>query len=215
MRILHTSDLHGGYKKLWRETDFDIWIDTGDFFTNAFNWGAESLSPSHEVIHQCLWWERKSLGPRIKEWLNGRPAICVSGNHDFVDICYLLQDAGVDVHNPTQMGGCTVDGIKYAGFAEIPYINGNWSGETHELQPFVDKAMNADPEILLTHAPPAGILDEQAGYGINALTAALMYRGHNIHSHLFGHTHRNGGEQEVHMDIKFYNGARHALIHEI
>jgi hypothetical protein len=35
--ILHSSDLHGQYKLLLEghaNTDFDVWVDTGDFFDN-------------------------------------------------------------------------------------------------------------------------------------------------------------------------------------
>ena len=36
MKILHSSDLHGSYKELLMalEGDFDVWVDTGDFFPN-------------------------------------------------------------------------------------------------------------------------------------------------------------------------------------
>ena len=36
MRVLHTSDLHGKYKRLLAvEEPFDVWVDTGDFFHNV------------------------------------------------------------------------------------------------------------------------------------------------------------------------------------
>ena len=36
MRVLHTSDLHGKYKRLLAfDEPFDVWVDTGDFFDNV------------------------------------------------------------------------------------------------------------------------------------------------------------------------------------
>lgn len=206
LRVLHSSDLHGSYKDLLRklnEGNYDVWIDTGDFFPNK----TRGFAPV-EVVHQRRWFQvYKRLGERIAEALNGKPLISVSGNHDYVSLARLCAEAGAETHD-LSVGHCAqVCGLKFAGFREINWIAGEWKGETPDLRPVVDNAMLHDPDILVTHAPPQGILDGEFGYGIASLTSELMYRNHRIKAHLFGHTHAHGGCSTERAGIQFYNGA--------
>lgn len=221
MKILHSSDLHGKYKWLLRDqadADFDVWVDTGDFFDNVGR-----VARTNHAIHretekaaQDRWWGWKHLGTRFKEWLNGRPAIICSGNHDFIDLAYLLRRAGANVH-VTRPEGVDVAGLTWAGFREINWISGEWAGELHDFSDLVDSTWATNPDVLVTHAPPAGILVASGDddYGIPRLASALFFEEHKIKHHFFGHVHDTGGQQEEKGGIKFYNGATNVLIHEI
>tara|TARA_Y100000034_G_scaffold84980_1_gene101950 strand:- start:1064 stop:1705 length:642 start_codon:yes stop_codon:yes gene_type:complete len=205
MRVLHSSDLHGKYGALLKmmEEDFSVWIDTGDFFPNRTR-GDVAIEPRY----QAGWFEKEGLGKKLVSMLRGRPLITVGGNHDYASLAELIRLSG-----GTALDLCErpafVGGLKFAGFREIPWIRGEWRGETMDFGSIVEKALSADPDVLVTHGPPAGILDKcpMHGTGTVALTTALTYKPHKIKTHLFGHIHDWGGQELMEMDTRFINGA--------
>lgn len=221
IRILHSSDLHGAYKLLLNcELDFDVWLDTGDFNPN-YGRGPKTggvILESHERFHQVRWWRYKSLASRLTEWLRGRPAIICPGNHDFIGYSGFLANAGADVH-PVSREGFELCGLRWAGFREVSWIEGEWPGETHDAKPVVDEVFENPPDVLVTHSPPGGILDYdpewQRGWGFPYLESALCYKDHDIRYHFFGHVHAQGGRQAVHGKTTFVNGACQVKLHEV
>jgi Icc-related predicted phosphoesterase len=208
MKILHSSDLHGSYKPLLAalEGDYDIWIDTGDFFPN------KTRGTAIEASYQTRWFGGyKGLGERIKARIGNRPMISVPGNHDFVNLAHLLTRSGVQafditdpIFNPS-FPPFSFHSVRFAGFREIPYIAGEWNGEAHCFDDQINRVAATNPDILLTHAPPSGVLSDQ--WGIPALTTYLFYQPHRIKLHLFGHVHEHGGEEVTEGGIRFVNGA--------
>ncbi len=92
-------------------------------------------------------------------------------------------------------------------------------GETNDFSQLIDRVWDANPDVLVTHSPPGGILSAPIGspddYGVAELASALAYRPHSIKAHFFGHEHACGGMTDDQMGVKFINGARHALGHEL
>ena len=247
MRILHTSDLHGNWRLPTAFQDFDVWVDSGDFFPNA------SRGTAIEPAYQNTWLTRdklaflKSAKPLVRnlhpgesgwlppdrrqppfegsivkclaEWLAGRPALSVPGNHDYTDLAAALRDAGAHAGNLTA-GRATLGGTRFAGLREIPWIEGEWAGESRdpELRAAVDRAMSADPEVLVSHSPASGILDLSDGkgghVGIVPLSQWLTYRPHNVRLVLHGHVHEQPFVTRE-MDITFSNAAQTARVIEI
>jgi len=204
MKILHSSDLHSHYEGLSSFSDFDLWIDTGDFFPNKTRGDREV-----EVGFQKEWAGSNNLGELLAKWLDGRPLVSIGGNHDYTSLANLVRESGGEAFDLSE-GPVEIAGMTFAGFREIPWIFGEWNGETHDLSNLVRNAIGADPDILVTHAPPAGILDtRQYRGGIEGLTMALNYQPHRIKYHFFGHIHGNGGKAVDEMGIKFVNGANH------
>lgn len=212
MKLAHISDMHGRYQMLEGVELPDAWAITGDFFPNKGRGPSGRIDPSTEVDHQVKWWRHN--GASIMRRLGGRPVLWVGGNHDFVNLAGFLkmsqyEGAAFDVAAEAVDFG----GHRFAGFREVPYIDGEWVGEAHDLSEVVSRAMDADPTVLLTHAPPAGILDDDGmgtmghGGGVRPLTVALTWRHHRIVAHLFGHIHEHGGQSVEEMGIRFYNGA--------
>lgn len=215
MRLAHASDLHGRYKMLEdvEGEDFDAWCITGDFFPNK----PRNLGSSEgEAAYQLHWWEHKAAS--ILRRLGDKPVITVDGNHDFVSLGALLQRARPGMIHRIKPSGLDFMGVRFAGFPNIPYIAGYWN---HESGKDVLSALcyevfeEGDPEVLVTHCPPYGILDEIQGYGCTALTNNLTQRTHRVRAHLFGHCHVDGGKSIEHMGIKFFNGAEHVTVVEV
>ncbi len=220
MILGHASDLHGRYSMLEGVALPDVWVITGDFFPTKGRGQTGRIEADAEIDYQVRWWRNK--GPSVMRRLGGRPVLWVGGNHDYVNLAGLLkmskyEGATFDVAAaPVDFGG-----HRFAGFREVPYMEGEWVGESHDLSDVVARAMDADPTVLLTHAPPAGILDDDGmgtmghGGGVSPLTTALTWRPHRIVAHLFGHIHQHSGRDVEEMGIRFYNGAEKVRLVEI
>lgn len=206
MIIGHCSDLHGNLNGIFRGSQKpDVWVLSGDICPNLTR-GQVSV----EVPFQKVWFAKQA--PILAKRFADRPVVVVGGNHDYIDLAELLLPYGVDAVTLTPEGAI-VAGVRFAGFREIPYMRGEWNGECRDFSDIVDRTFNSDPEIIVTHAPPAGILDDDGlgaqghGYGISALTNSLMYRPNQVRAHLFGHIHEHGGEDVKKFGIHFINGA--------
>lgn len=210
MRIFHSSDLHGDVSRLRRAADFDVWLDTGDFFPNL----TRGVRPT-ETRYQPAWWQLKAE-KRVLQFLQDRPVITVPGNHDFVSLADLLKAAGhTQVYEVTAGVRVELGGERFAGYREIPWIAGEWVGEEHELRRPVGLALDQDPTILVTHAPPHGILDgtDAAHIGVSELTSWLFYKTHHVRHHFFGHKHLEASSlrdvvyETENGPVHFHNGA--------
>jgi len=215
MRLAHASDLHGRYKMLEgvEGEDFDAWCITGDFFPNK----PRNLGSSEgEAAYQLHWWGHKAAS--ILRRLGDKPVITVDGNHDFVSLGALLQRARPGMIHRIRPSGLDFMGTRFAGFPNIPYIAGYWNHESGKdlLSALCYEVFEGgDPEVLVTHCPPYGILDEIQDYGCTALTNNLTQRTHRVRVHLFGHCHVDGGKSIEHMGIKFFNGAEHVKVVDV
>ncbi len=92
---------------------------------------------------------------------------------------------------------------------------GEWPGETRDFDDLVDATWAAQPDVLVTHAPAAGILDGDGRYGVRPLADALRSRPHAIRLHLFGHEHEDGGRMLQRAGVVHANGAQNVRIHEL
>lgn len=220
IRIAHCSDTHDKPSTVRQvaSTDADLILLTGDCISNRGRVNGEGIIPAREVKYQNSWFRKQA-----KKWakdIGDRPVLAVHGNHDFISVARWLRHYGVTVHVIDADNPCVeLFGIRFAGFREIPWMAGEWAGETHDLAPCVDRAFDCDPDVLVTHAPPGGILDrdsaDEGGYGIVPLMTALTYRPHRITHHFFGHAHKSGGKIVDEMGIRFINGAGHCRVHEV
>ena len=202
MKIAHVSDIHGHYSTLDRLGGDapDLWVITGDFFPNK----TRGHVPT-ETRWQTNWFGYKSFS--IRRRLLGAPVLLVPGNHDYVNLAGLLRRDGVDAQEVTP-DGVEFRGVRFAGFGHIPFVAGEWNREstTQELYDLTHRTLDCDPDVLLTHAPPDGILNGRYP-GIGPLTTALTYRPHRVTHHFFGHSHEDGGKSVEHMGITFVNSA--------
>src|ERR1051325_2270861 len=101
MKIVHVSDTHGLLPEL---PSGDIVLHTGDFLPNRSR-GVVDV----ETVHQMDWLRRHII--EIVDWIGDRPFLFVQGNHDYINPCPTLRDAGVDARNISCLSE-TVDGVK-------------------------------------------------------------------------------------------------------
>lgn len=207
MKIIHVSDTHGSLPLLCEAFSqrADLIIHTGDFLPNygrVRTFRGELVDSLLEESYQQNWLERHS--DLLVTYLKA-PLLLVRGNHDFVSPSDSLRSKGASVlelsdnESSIQFGG-----LVFGGFRQIPFIIGEWSGEEHDLSPHIQRALQGDPNVLVTHTPPAQILCD--GYGCPPLSSALFYGEHRIRTHLFGHAHNSGGIAET-GGITFSNAA--------
>tara|TARA_Y100000310_G_scaffold40157_1_gene37658 strand:+ start:825 stop:1922 length:1098 start_codon:yes stop_codon:yes gene_type:complete len=204
MRVLHSSDLHGNWKQLLAFQDFDVWVDSGDFFPN------KTRGTPEEKRYQTRWFANKRVGERLTKWLDGRPLISVPGNHDYTSLPLLMREAGAETF-PITPEGVTVYGIRYAGFREVPFIEGEWAGEIPQgaFRDLVWRTFRNRPHVLVTHAGPGSILSGGDSYhcGIDSLVGRLAYQPHDVRAHFFGHDHDYGSQTLTELGVLFSNSA--------
>ena len=214
MKVAHASDLHGKYELLGAITDdVDVVLITGDFFPNKTRGHVRT-----EEGFQTRWfsYKRDALIRRLR----GKPLLWMPGNHDYINLASRLKNYCDYPAYTIPVEGMDFMGKRWAGFREINRIEGEWNGEA-DLLTMVERCeeLFANPfDILVTHAPPANILDGEehdpgSHYGIGVLRSNLEYRpGHTVTHHFFGHCHHEGGKMVEEFGIKFYNGACHVKI---
>ena len=181
MKILHISDTHGKHQILKDLPNADVIVHTGDITED----GTEE-----EVKDFIEWFSGLSYAHKI----------FIASNHD--DCLYGANIEGLpdNVHYLCN-DGITIDGIKFYG---VPmFLQDDLDGNFPELFGRIP----ADTDVLLTHQPPLGILDEQDG--INYGDYTLFKRVMDVwpKCHLFGHLHHTEKTQEVFRRVRFSNAA--------
>lgn len=178
MRIVAISDTHGQHRKL-KLPKGDMVIHAGDISKRG-----------HPVeIEDFLDWFGN---------LKFKHKIFIAGNHDF-----FLEDAHPDIigrmipKNVVYLNdsGVEIDGLKIWGSPITPYFH-NWAfNRKHgaEIKTHWD-VIPDDTDILITHGPPFGILDETV-YSKRTGCEELLLRVYQIQPkhHIFGHIHENYG----------------------
>jgi hypothetical protein len=220
MRVLHSSDLHGKYKRLLNsDLAFDVWLDTGDFLDNVGRSARSGMviAPALERSYQAKLLSWKDLAARFRDWLAGRPAILVRGNHDFITFGRHLIAARCPNVHLVDPEGVDVAGLRWAGFREIPQMTGEWAGELSQAAfiPLVERTWASKPDVLVTHAPASGRLDVESAdetCGIDALREALK-QPTTIRHHFFGHNHAQGGQILDVGGVRSINGATKVVVH--
>lgn len=186
-RIVHFSDLHGSPLTLPKA---DIYVGTGDLLANSARlW----LWPDKGAEQQ---WQQEWIKQNQKQWSNmfaskTSPLFLVRGNHDFVNISPLFSSHAGKVHEFTDPEIVIEGSLRIAGLRGVKTINGVWADEMNEFE-FkyrLDCLKYKDFDILLTHGPASGILDDSFGSEILREFCELK----DFKAHLFGHIHETYG----------------------
>ncbi|MCH7547973.1 MAG: metallophosphatase domain-containing protein [Candidatus Krumholzibacteriota bacterium] len=188
--LVLVSDTHGRHRDLI-VPDGDVFIHAGDMTMFAgeldvlvdFNDYLETLPHAHKIV--------------------------VAGNHDF---CFERDNARSRalLTNATYLedDAITIDGVTYYGSPWQPEFL-NWAFNLERGKALREKwSMVPDhTDVLITHCPPAGILDETIGgerVGCEDLLARVRVVRPKLH--VFGHIHEARGMVEI-DGTKFVNAA--------
>ncbi|WP_028981670.1 metallophosphatase domain-containing protein [Sporocytophaga myxococcoides] len=191
MKFVVLSDSHGQHRKLELPKG-NVIIHAGDISRR----GEED-----EIIDFMGWFSK----------LDFKHKIFIAGNHDFFfernpdkhilsivppDVTYLC-DSGITINN-----------IKIWGSPVTPWFY-NWAFNRHRGNPIIKhwELIPSDTDILITHGPAFGILD-QTTRGLNVGCEDLLNKVYEVNPkvHICGHIHEAYGEV-VSSGIKFINAA--------
>ncbi len=180
MKILHLSDTHGWHRRLGDLPATDVVVHSGD----------STMSGSEAEAIDFL------------NWFCGLPhrhKIFICGNHD---AC--LYGAGIDgldgnVHYLCN-SGVEIDGVRFYG---VPMFMADCISKRQNRH---YAAIPDHTDVLITHAPPYGILDfdDKVHYGSEELLRRVIAVAPRLH--LFGHIHRQYGLTDNGV-TRFSNGA--------
>lgn len=178
MQIIAISDTHGQHRNL-KVPDGDILIHAGDI----------SRGGTKEQVINFLEWFSEQNHPH---------KIFIAGNHDFFfeeahaeEISKLIPDGVIYLND----SGVEINGVKFWGSPITPWFN-NWAFNRQrgaEIKKYWDLIPN-DIDVLVTHGPPFGILDETV-YGKRTGCEELLLRVYHVMPkyHIFGHIHEDCG----------------------
>ena len=176
MRIVCISDTHDQHEKLV-VPDGDLLIHAGDFTCHKIPLVGRTAGFAN-------WF--KKLPHKYK--------IVIAGNHDmlfeqqsplarsfFLDVTYLQDSETI------------IEGLKIWGSPYTPYWGG-WAFSEHGIN--IKKHWDKIPkstDILITHGPPFGLLDEVNGEHKGCKYLSEKKKELNLKLHIFGHIHEGYG----------------------
>lgn len=180
------------------------------------------LEPTVEYELQRRWIKEVLVSYRQLFGTPDAPVVCVRGNHDFTD---LSEAFGGDVWEVDLDPSRTVEklGVRIGGCRGINYIGGEWSDELRDPE-WLDivKQVPTDLELLITHAPPSGMMDAYPGphsehWGSRALNSYInerLYVWGKLRAHFFGHIHEAHGSKKE-GEILFSNAATTHIVYDL
>jgi Icc-related predicted phosphoesterase len=217
MKLLVGSDYHGSpllqAEALAQVPTVDGYINCGDFCTHAGG-GYTVGTP------QYLAGEAETLV--LAEFLRqldqlGKPWLFVPGNHD-PDLA-ILQELNQEFK---QGAIATVSelvwllGLRLLVVPWTPPCGWNWTLTHKHLAELVAQYKSTTIDLLVTHAPPKGILDEESKwYHRRTPTLRPLVDVLNPPYYFCGHMHYDGGKQALQGQTIFVNAALHNLIVDI
>jgi len=192
MRLLHFSDTHCKHYFLENLPAADVIIHSGDI---------SGRGSERDVLDFIYWF--KGLDYKYK--------VFIAGNHDFYferktvaevqsllpENCFYLCDSGVEI-----------EGVKFWGSPITPWFL-SWAFNRFRGKNIRQhwNLIPANTDVLITHGPPAGILDATVR-GDSTGCVDLLKKIVEIKPkfHLFGHIHEAYGA-EKHGNTTFVNGS--------
>lgn len=208
-KIVHISDWHGQFSHV---PEADLYLVTGDMLANypkqlsradvgmPKSYAGERIIWSREEKNQAGWVAKQNRKGGLRRFLGSpdAPVCLVRGNHCFTD---LGPGFGGEYFEVTWDGSRTVTycDLKIGGFRGVRGFCGTWSDELTdaELDQVVEKLPH-DLDVVISHTPPAGILDQVGPHptGSSALSEyidrCLEQDSEKRRVFCFGHIHECG-----------------------
>ena len=188
MRLVLISDTHSLHDEVTLP-EGDVLIHAGDFC----GWGTPG-----ELAHFCNWLRYQDFKHKL----------VIAGNHDRIlqsdrtQAEWFLRQAGATY---LEDSGVTIDGVSYYGSPWTPEFY-NWAF-MKKRGPEIDERWQLIPDdldVLITHGPPAGILDLSTHERMGCEMLAQRVREKKPAIHVFGHNHTGYGF-EADAGTAYYN----------
>ena len=190
MRLVIISDLHKNFN--FHIPNGDILIVAGDI---------------------CAFGSRKEV-KAFFEFIKYRPhthKIVVAGNHD---ICFqkhwdkIPDFFDYSIAHYLEDDQITIEGIKFYGSPWQPEFE-DWAFNLPRGEALKDKwdMVPDDTDVLITHTPPAGILDQSRGIPVGCADLYEAVRRIKPKYHIFGHIHAAYGVSCPFGDTTFINAS--------
>lgn len=178
MKVILISDTHGLHAGLV--------LPAGDTLVHA---GDLTSRGSMSEVRAALQWFA-NVG-------DFRHRVLIAGNHDFLfekdpETAWALMPDNVTYLNDS---GETLDGVKFWGSPVTPWFH-DWAFNRRgaEIKPHWD-LIPGDTDVLITHGPPAGILDTVYPRDEHVGCPELLWAVRRVQPklHVFGHIHEGYG----------------------
>jgi Icc-related predicted phosphoesterase len=213
MKVLCISDTHGVLPTP-PNGEYDVFIHAGDIapctsLLGNIESGFIGFPASQDdiALKQLEWYESTFI-PWINS-INAKHKIIIPGNHDLATERYLYRfEQIISRHNIEMLLGSAVKlttsngEINVYGYPWIvPVGKWAWCATAETRQTLLDQMPDVNIDILLSHAPPYGCVDEaRGGYHIGVPEMNRdFFASRNIGIVLCGHCHEQGGEM-THID---------------
>lgn len=192
MRLVCISDTHSMHRQV-EVPDGDILIHAGDCL------GVGTLEELED----------------LDNWFSEQPhrhKILIAGNHD-----WCLQDEPADaealIRNATYLrdSGVEIEGLKFWGSPWTPVFF-DWAFNLARGPAIAERwaKIPADTDVLITHGPPAGILDQvitaNDSQSVGCDDLANELKRLSVKMHVFGHIHESYGQRRL-DDCLFVNAS--------
>jgi len=194
--IFHLSDWHQRNDGFDQQLDFeirsqqlgepDLIIVTGDMLWNfaparSRQVGRDAYEERRQLVHY------QHFIDRLEAVWPGVDIFAVRGNHDWCD--YEIK-GHVRAFDALEGGTYLWNGLKIYGFRGIPEHYGNWNDEYNKraLDALCD-LVPGDTDILITHCPPEGILDDVHDSYCFICGNRLNKNGTCIQTHIYDPAH--------------------------
>jgi Icc-related predicted phosphoesterase len=163
----------------------------------------KTLDHKHEAHMQQAYLFEKGYGHLSHLMGNpDAPVVMCRGNHDFTSYSNAFTSAVYEIGRLSERA-TTVEGLRIGGFRGMTLHRGRWSDEFSEEE-FARRVAKLPEalDVLVTHNPPAGILDrwpakdgtdQWVSLGSPSLLRYHLERSYPLKAHLFGHIHESYG----------------------
>lgn len=137
----------------------------------------------------------------FNQWLENRPhnhKVVIAGNHDWAFYRNKKAPSWIPAATYLQDSGVTIDGVKFWGSPWQPEFL-DWAFNLPRGKSLREKwdLIPDDTDVLLTHGPPAGILDNTArGERVGCVDLLDRVREVKPRLHVFGHIHPSYGVKD-------------------
>jgi Icc-related predicted phosphoesterase len=192
MRLVITSDTHGRHDLIKDLPDGDVFVHAGDFMNSG-------LHPE-EILSFNRWLAKQPIEHRV---------VC-GGNHDrLFQLSRLLARELLSNATYLENTGVTIGGVSFWGSPYTPEFL-NWAfmyrrgAEAKRCWEQIPTGL----DVLITHGPPYGILDQTTpgGKHLGCVELLKAVKAKKPRVHLFGHIHGGAGTFE-NRDTQFINAA--------